>query len=111
MRAGPDRSTFWPIPARQHHYPPAARTLAAFLVDYPATPVGRPDASVRTHTQIRCAGPRGDGVHQLDSARPLKFYITGCGMRVAKAAGVLTADAVDCQHFGCRRREAGAGRG
>lgn len=104
VRSGPDRSRFWPIPSRQHHYAPATKALAAFLADRPGEPLSRPDTVVLTHTQVRCTGLAGDRVHRLDSARGLRFYTTACGLRVAKTAGVLVADDVDCLHFGCRER-------
>lgn len=63
----------------------------------PAHTVG--DASVRTHNRVRVDGV--SIVHRLTSTRGRLHYTTGCGLRIAKADGVLTAGAVDCAHYGC----------
>lgn len=97
----------WPAVACRGVSNPAALTLAAFLIHQPVPPSCYGDSVNRTHTQLRCRGLQGDRVHRLDSSRGRQFYTTACGLRVAKAAGVLTTADVDCQHFGCRRREGG----
>lgn len=105
-RQGPDRSTWWPTPTRLCPPSPAAQTLAAFLVDKPPVKstvlTGGRDAILHTHTSVRCMSLRDVAVHRLDSAAGRLFYTTGCGMQVAKAAGTLTADAVTCEHHGCK---------
>lgn len=86
----------------------AALALAAYLADHPVALTAGGDASLRTHSRLRCSSLKGDRVHRLDSARGLRFYTTACGLRVPKVAGVLVADDVDCQHYGCARRANGA---
>lgn len=94
----------WPTSKLHSHPPPAALTLAAFLIHHPTRQyTGEGDANLRTHTRLRCTGLQGDRVHRLDSARGLKFYTTRCGLRVPKVSGTLTADAIDCLHYGCGR--------
>jgi hypothetical protein len=83
--------------------PPAALTLAAFLIAQPGQLAVGEDANLATHTRLRCTSLQGDRVHRLDSARGLKFYTTRCGLRVPKVSGVLTAADVDCLHYGCGR--------
>lgn len=79
----------------------ATRTLAiAWSLTNRPTPakvVG--DASQRTHNRVRVDGV--SIVHRLTSIRGRLHYTTGCGLRIAKADGVLTAGAVDCAHYGC----------
>ena len=106
MRADRDRTAYWPLPTRACPPSPFARTLAAFLVDKAPEPTEGRDANLRTHTSVRCMSLRGVAVHRLDSARSGLFYTTGCGMRVAKVGGTLTAADVDCEHHGCKARTA-----
>lgn len=96
--------TAWPTSALHSHPPAAAVTLAEFLIHRPPRRrPGGPDANLATHAGLRCRGLDGVRTHRLDSARGLKFYTTGCGLRVPKVAAVLTARTIDCLHFGCGR--------
>ncbi len=76
----------------------SALTLAAYLISRPRPSTGESDACLRTHDRVRVDGV--SIVHRLD-VRARTLYTTGCGLRIAKTDGVLTADAVDCRHHGC----------
>ncbi|HXM55367.1 MAG TPA: hypothetical protein VOB72_08250 [Candidatus Dormibacteraeota bacterium] len=88
----------WPKPPRHIQPSPSARTLTAYLSDRPVRATAESDACLRTHVQVRIAG--SDIVHRL-ADRSKTFYVTGCGSRIAKTDGVLTAGGVDCRHQGC----------
>lgn len=92
----PNRTTGWAKPVRHIQPTTSARTLTAYLSDRPVRAVPQADACLRTHDRVRV----GSIVHRLDT-RAKTFYTTGCGERIAKTRGVLTADGVDCRHHGC----------
>jgi hypothetical protein len=87
-----------PTPVRHIRPHQSAEAVAAYLIDRPVKPSLAGDACLRTHDRVRIAG--SDIVHRLD-VRAKTLYTTGCGERITKTAGVLTAAAVDCRHHGC----------
>lgn len=95
----PDRTNRRAGAGQRRQPSPQALTLAAYLIERPRPGTGEDDACLRTHIQVRIAG--SDIVHRLD-VRAKTLYTTGCGERITKTAGVLTAAAVDCMHQGCR---------
>lgn len=94
----PDHTTRRPKPVRHIQPSPGARTLAQYLSNRSVRASASPDACLRTHDRVRVDGV--SIVHRLD-VRARTVYTTGCGLRIAKTDGVLTADGVDCRHHGC----------